>query len=59
MTVRYTREEMLRMQRPLSGRIPMDRQRRAKQFAPFQALKGFEDSIREMEAIHGERRVER
>lgn len=39
--------DMLHMKRPPSSHIPMDRQRRAKQFAAFQALTGFEHSIRE------------
>lgn len=41
------REEMLQMERPPSSHIPMDRERRAKQFAPFQALRGFGHSIAE------------
>ncbi|MDO4978082.1 MAG: hypothetical protein Q4E53_12570 [Eubacteriales bacterium] len=45
--IKYTTDDLLTMPRPRSSRIPMDRQRRAKQFAAFQALKGFGTSIRE------------
>ena len=48
--------EMLDMEGPVSDRIPMDRRRRAKQFAPFQALKGFEHSVKEKEVVYERRR---
>lgn len=32
-------------------------ERRAKQFAPFAALKGFEDAVREKEIIYEPRRI--
>ena len=41
------REELLLRERPPSHYRHMDISRRAKQFAPFAALKGFEDIIRE------------
>ena len=40
-----------------SRRHPMDVGRRAKQFAPFAALKGFEDAVREKEIIYEPRRI--
>lgn len=43
--------------RPASRRTPMAVERRAKQFAPFAALKGFEDAVREKEIIYKPRRI--
>lgn len=34
---------------------PMARQDRAKQFMPFASLKGYDDTIRESQALHAER----
>lgn len=52
----YERKDMLLMKRPPSKRLPMDRKRRAKQFAPFQALKGFAHSISETETLYVEKK---
>lgn len=41
--------------RPVSGRHRMDIGHRAKQFAPFSALKGLEESVREKEIIYVEK----
>lgn len=38
-------EDILYRERPASGRPPMDISHRAKQFAPFAALKGFEEAV--------------
>lgn len=44
--------DMLRLQRPVSGRHPrMDRTARAAQFAPFAALTGYDAAIRETERL--------
>lgn len=43
--------------RPASRRTPMAVERRAKQFAPFAALKGFEDAVREREIIYETRSI--
>ena len=40
-------QRILYFQRPVSKWHPMAVERRAKQFAPFAALKGFEETIRE------------
>lgn len=42
-------QKILHRTRPVSGRHPMAVEKRAKQFAPFAALKGFEDEIQEQE----------
>ena len=55
MMVQYQR--ILYLQRPVSNRHPMAVERRAKQFAPFAALKGFEETIREKEYIYEKKRV--
>ena len=39
--------DMIYMQRPISRRIRMDIGHRAKQFAPFAALTGYDEVIRE------------
>lgn len=54
----YERDEMLKMKRPQSTKIPMDRKKRAKQFAPFQALKGFEHSVKEKETVYEARKFQ-
>lgn len=46
--------EYIHMQRPVSRRTPMAPERRAKQFAPFAALRGFDETIRKEEVMHGE-----
>ena len=45
-------QKILYLPRPLSKRYPMAVERRAKQFAPFAALKGFEESVKEKEIIY-------
>lgn len=50
-------QRILYFQRPVSKRHPMAVERRAKQFAPFAALKGFEETIREKEFIYEKKRV--
>lgn len=52
-----TYEEMLRMPRPASGHLHMDQRNRAKQFAPFDALRGFGESIRERAVVYTSRPV--
>lgn len=52
-----TFEEMLRMPRPVSGHLHMDQRNRAKQFAPFDALKGFGESLRERAVVYTSRPV--
>lgn len=47
-------EEMLMMDRPKSGHMHMDVRNRAKQFAPFDALRGFGASIREKTVIYSD-----
>ncbi|MDO4490336.1 MAG: hypothetical protein Q4B85_04675 [Lachnospiraceae bacterium] len=48
-------KELLTMSRPKSGHLQMDRRKRAKQFAPFDALKGFGESIQEKAVVYSER----
>lgn len=50
-------EEMLKMARPRSGHMHMDVRNRAKQFAPFDALRGFGESIREKAVLYSDRPV--
>lgn len=50
-------QRILYFQRPVSKRHPMAVERRAKQFAPFAALKGFGETIREKEFIYEKKRV--
>lgn len=45
------------MARPASGHMKMDRKNRAKQFAPFDALRGFGEAIREKGVLYTERPV--
>lgn len=52
-----TFEEMLRMPRPASEHLRMDQRNRAKQFAPFDALRGFGESIRERAVVYTSRPV--
>lgn len=47
-------EDMMRMSRPRSGRVKMDRRNRAKQFAPFDALRGFGAAIRDKAELSAE-----
>lgn len=49
--------DMIYLQRPVSKRIRMDIGHRAKQFAPFAALKGFEESVRKKEIIYEKRKL--
>ena len=49
--------DMIYMQRPISRRIRMDIGHRAKQFAPFAALKGFEECVRKKEIIYEKRKI--
>ena len=42
----------LYLPRPVSRRHPMDVGRRAKQFAPFAALRGLDETIRQQEIIY-------
>lgn len=49
--------DMIYLQRPVSRRIRMDIGHRAKQFAPFAALKGFEESVRKKEIIYEKRKL--
>lgn len=44
--------EMIYMPRPVSRRRKMDVGHRAKQFAPFAALRGFEETVRKKESIY-------
>ena len=55
MTAAY--QKILYLSRPVSKRYPMAVERRAKQFAPFAALKGFEETVREKEAIYEPKRI--
>ena len=50
-------QRIMYLQRPVSKRYPMAVERRAKQFAPFAALKGFEETIKEKEFIYEMKRV--
>ena len=50
-------QKILYFSRPVSGRHPMAIEKRAKQFAPFAALKGFEDGIHEQEIRYEEKRI--
>lgn len=49
--------DMIYLQRPVSRRIRMDIGHRAKQFAPFAALKGFEESVRKKEIIYESKKI--
>ena len=46
----------LYLPRPVSRRHPMDVGRRAKQFAPFAALRGLDETIRQQEIIYESKR---
>ena len=46
----------LYLPRPVSMRHPMDVGRRAKQFAPFAALRGLDETIRQQEIIYEPKR---
>ena len=46
----------LYLPRPVSRRHPMDVGRRAKQFAPFAALRGLDETIRQQEIIYEPKR---
>ena len=45
-------QKYLYVPRPVSKRYPMDVQHRAKQFAPFAALRGFEEIVRKQEILY-------
>ncbi len=47
-------EDMLELSRPPSSHLHMDIRNRAKQFAPFDALRGFNESIREAAVIYSD-----
>ena len=49
-------QDILTRERPLSSRCRMDTGRRAKQFAPFAALKGFEDCVHRKEILYTEKK---
>ena len=49
--------DMIYMQRPVSRRIRMDIGHRAKQFAPFAALKGFEECVRKKEIVYEKKKI--
>ena len=49
--------DIISLQRPLITRPSMEISHRAKQFAPFAALQGFEQNIRQKEIIYEERRI--
>ena len=50
-------QKYLYIPRPVSKRYPMDVQHRAKQFAPFAALRGFEEIVRKQEILYEQRKV--
>lgn len=50
-------EDIIEMQRPTAKRQGMEIAHRAKIFAPFAALKGFEECVREKEIIFEERKL--
>lgn len=50
-------EDIIEMQRPTAKRRGMEIAHRAKIFAPFAALKGFEDCVKEKEIIFEERKL--
>ena len=52
MAMANTYIDILHCHRPVSRHLRMDRGRRAKQFAPFAALKGHEDAVRRREIIY-------
>ena len=47
----------LYLPRPVSRRHPMDVGRRAKQFAPFAALRGLDETIRQQEIITNQKEI--
>ena len=48
--------KLIYMPRPISNRRKMDVGHRAKQFAPFAALRGFEESVRKKEILYEPRK---
>ena len=48
--------KLIYMPRPVSNRRKMDVGHRAKQFAPFAALRGFEESVRKKEILYESRK---
>ena len=48
--------DMVFMPRPVSNRRKMDVRHRAKQFAPFAALRGFEETVRKKEILYEPRK---
>jgi len=47
----------LYLPRPVSRRHPMDIGRRAKQFAPFAALRGLDETVRQQEILYEPRKI--
>lgn len=47
--------DIIKLHRPVLHHVHMDVGRRAKQFAPFAALKGFEECVRRKEILYVER----
>ena len=50
-------QDILYDDRPISNRPHMAIEKRAKQFAPFAALKGFEEEVRDKEIIYEQKRI--
>ena len=50
-------QKYLYADRPVSRRYPMDVSRRAKQFAPFAALRGLDETIHRQEIIYESRKL--
>ena len=50
--MRKEEQNLVYRSRPVSRRIRMDISHRAKQFAPFAALRGFETALKERTATH-------
>ena len=50
-------QEYLYIPRPVSQRYPMDVRKRAKQFAPFAALRGLEEIVRKQEIVYEPRKI--
>lgn len=52
-----TYEKYLYSPRPVSKRYPMDVRKRAKQFAPFAALRGLEEVMKKQELIYEPKKI--
>lgn len=50
-------KDILEKKRPVSGHRKMDIGHRAKQFMPFSALNGLEESVREKETVYVEKSI--